>query len=568
MVARVNATLRRFAFLAVAAGLPPFLAGCSAIRTEPGDDRRVRSPSDLWELAEGEAALSRIELRVDERAVVRGTLGEKLLRLRFSFRSYDAYPEGQGDLRSSGTLFLPVGSDGSARLSQTGEVVLTEFPPGASASGLAILPEYGEQPALSLGLAAAVVDLRGPVARSLRRLPNPYARGGRTFDGEEQFGLAMLRRFQETADPSRLYEIRVATAWLRAVSAVEELLARETGVADNRFLLAGEGYGAVGAARAAASDERITGLALAGWPLDWADLHFTRWRRWERQARYEPLAELQPLPWHDSRDLLSFLFSSYASPDPGCPRCEGGGAEWRAELDILRLWRDGRLRGVETLVIVGDSDPRFPIDLEARASVRSDELAAFLPRVAPGQPIGGGAGEREFGPFSGELHLPFRDLVYLQGGVSTLASAEAASAVLAWAQHAAGYRDVPVIRVLEAVEGGDVRIDVLVAEGNTGVTGVEIRMTEIDDRADSDFKWSLHLAEPEPMRWRDFSAHFAGPEGRFRGRWTGTFPFDVTRNRAYYVVVRDRVGELEADHSLPIRPLWNLGDPAIGPARF
>jgi hypothetical protein len=538
-------------------------AGCSAIQAEPGRDPARdparRSPaSDVWALVAGEESAARIDLRVDGRTVGRGTLGEDLLRIDFSFRSYDAWPAGE-DLRSTGTLFLPVGDDGEARPSLPGEAMLTEFPPGASASGLAILPEYGERPALVLGTAAAVVDLRGPVVRTLRRVANPYAPGGAAFAGEEQFGLAMLRRYQETADPGRLWEVRAAIAWLRAIAAVDELLRRETGVADHRFLVAGEGYGAVSAARAAASDARVGALALCGWPLDWADLHFTRWRRWERQARYYPLADLQPLPWRDSGDLLSFLFSSYADPDPGCPRCEGGGDDWRAELDVLQLWRRGWLSGVATLLIVGDSDPRFPLDLEARASVRPDELAAFLPQGGPG-----GAS----GPFSGELRLPFGDLRYLQGEASTLAGEESAGAVLAWAQHAAGYRDVPAVRVLESVEGGEVRIDVLIAGGNTAVTGVEIRLTEITDRYDSDFKWALHLAEPEEMIWSDVDARYAGPEGRGWDRWTAYFPFDLSRNRAYYVVVRDRVGELEAEHSLPARPLWNLGDPAVGAARF
>jgi hypothetical protein len=431
-----------------------------------------------------------------------------------------------------------------------------------------MFPEYGERPAVELGIAAAVVDLRGPVVRSLRGIANPYARGEEPFAGEEQFGLAMLRRYQETADPGRLWEVRAAIAWLRAVAAVDELLRRETGVPENRVLIAGEGYGAVAAARAAATDQRVAGLVICGWPLDFADLHFTRWRRWERQARYYPLEALQPLPWRDSGDLLSFLFSSYADPDPGCPRCEGGGDAWRAEMDVLQLWRQGWLRGVETLVLVGDSDPRFPLDLEARASARADELAAPIPRFEPGASPRGGPPRGAAGPFSGELRLPFRDLRYLQGGPSTLAAADAAEAVLAWAQHVAGYRDVPAVRVLESVEGGEVRIDVLVAGGNTSVTDVAIRLTEITDRQDSDFKWPLHLEEPEEMIWSDVSARFAGPEGRDWGRWTGYFPFDLSRNRAYYVVVRDRVGDLEAEHSMPVRPLWNLGDPALGAARF
>jgi hypothetical protein len=113
-----------------------------------------------------------------------------------------------------------------------------------------------------------------------------------------------------------------------------------------------------------------------------------------------------------------------------------------------------------------------------------------------------------------------------------------------------------------------VRIDVTVHGGNAAVTGVEIWLTEIEDRRNSDFKWATHLPQPEPMRWRRIDALFAGPDRSFGGRWRGYFPIDLTRNRAYYVVVRDRVGNLEAAHSLPARALWNLGDPAAGAVRF
>ncbi|HMB70420.1 MAG TPA: hypothetical protein VKU85_13975, partial [bacterium] len=109
---------------------------------------------------------------------------------------------------------------------------------------------------------------------------------------------------------------------------------------------------------------------------------------------------------------------------------------------------------------------------------------------------------------------------------------------------------------------------VLVGAGNTFINGVEIRLTEITDRYDSDFKWALHLDKPEEMIWSEVSARYSGPEGQGWARWTGYFPFDLSRNRAYYVIVRDRVGDLEVGHSLPIRPLWNLGDPAVGTARF
>jgi hypothetical protein len=237
-------------------------------------------------------------------------------------------------------------------------------------------------------------------------------------------------------------------------------------------------------------------------------------------------------------------------------------------VDYLDLLNGGHLEGLATFVIVGDSDPRFPLDLETRVSTRPDDLLASPRRIAPGSNLPWG-GRGAFGPFSGkQLSLPFRDLTYLRDSESTLAHAGAVDATLAWAQHLAGFRDLPSVRVAEALEGGDVRIEVAVREGSAKVTGVEIWATEIEGRRDSDFKWALHRERPEEMLWYRIDATFAGPGDNFASLWRGYFPFEVTRNRAYYVVVRDRAGNLEAAHSLPVRPFWNLGDPAIGPARF
>jgi hypothetical protein len=490
-----------------------------------------------------EITLEDIDLVVQDRGVVRSAGGEPLLRVRFSFASWVGFFAGGDTARSSGAVYFPVDDDGTPDPTRVGEVVLTEFPPGASASGLAIHPEYGERPAVELGVAAAVVDLRGPIVRDLR--PHGLA-------SEEQLAFTRLFAFQESGDPVVSYEHGVAVAWLRAMRALEEILGAETGVTPGRFLLAGESWGAAGAAAAAAREPRVQGLVFCGWPLDAADLHFTRWRRWERQARWFPLEEAQPIPYADSRAVLSFLISTFRKPDPGCPSCRGGGALWRSRFDYLELLRAGELDGVETLVLVGDSDPRFPVDLEARASLPDGAM-----EVEPSRAVA----EVPFNP-------PFADLCYLRGAHSTLANEAAAEAVLAWIQHLAGYRDVPAIRLFETLEEGDVRIDVVVRGGNAAVTGVELWLTEIEDRRNSDFKWAAHLAEPEPMRWRRVDALFDGPVQPFGGRWRAYFPVDLTRNRAYYVVVRDRVGNLEAAHSLPARAMWNLGDPAAGPVRF
>jgi hypothetical protein len=193
------------------------------------------------------------------------------------------------------------------------------------------------------------------------------------------------------------------------------------------------------------------------------------------------------------------------------------------------------LRGVATLVLVGDSDPRFPVDLESRAAARK---------------------------------VGFEDLRYLLGVSSTLANEQAVESVLAWVQHATGFRDVPAVGIQETVDAGDLRVDVIVQQGNVQVTGVELHLLEIDDRQDTDFKWAAHLRRPEGVAWRRIDALFAGPEERFAGRWVARFPLDPSRNRAYHVLVRDRTGTLSTAHSVPVRVLWHLGDPAEGPARY
>jgi hypothetical protein len=218
---------------------------------------------------------------------------------------------------------------------------------------------------------------------------------------------------------------------------------------------------------------------------------------------------------------------------------------------------------VRTLVLVGDSDPRFPIDPEARASVDPAAVAS-LPAypAAPPPPQ-----ELEGGPFAGRVRFPFQDLRYLERSASTIASPQAVEATIAWLQHLNGHRDLPRLRVVESVEDGNVRLDVVVHEGNAPPVHVEVHLTEIEGRHDSDFKHGPHQERPEPVAWRRFDAIYAGHESPGRSRWKAFFPVKPSLNQAYYVVVRDAVGGLESSHSLPIRPLWNLGDPAFGAAR-
>ena len=92
-----------------------------------------------------------------------------------------------------------------------------------------------------------------------------------------------------------------------------------------------------------------------------------------------------------------------------------------------------------------------------------------------------------------------------------------------------------------------------------GSTGIRETLAAAPSQQDvavsvADFSWQAHADR--------LDAIYSGPDEQFVGRWKGYFPFDPTRNQAYYALVRTRVGNLESAHSLPVRAFWNLGDPA------
>lgn len=528
-------------------------AGCTALPVRRGEAPSTRGLvfDDSLYPVPAEIESGDLDVWIDDRAVVVGPGDREVLRVRFSFVSYRGYVGENEVHRSTGAVFFPVDASAQARPDRIGRVLVTEFPPGSSVAGFPFWTEYGERPAAELGTTSAIVDVRGPIARSLREYRNPGDVENRPFRSEAQLAYHMLREYQRTRDVLLLYEHHVAIAWIRTLRAVDEIVARETGVSDNAFLVAAESYGAVGAVQAAVVDDSVVGLVTTALPLDWKDFHFTRWRRWELHAGYDPLASLQPIPYADSQELFSFLSSSRYDPDPGCPSCVVGGDEWLAQFNVRDLRRSGHLReDVGLFLVVGDSDPESPIDLEIRWSVHADQL---LPE---GVVVRGG------GPFAtGRRPFPFDDIRYLRESPSTLSHLGAASAVLGWVDHTFGSRTLPEVSIVERYERGETVLDILVRRGNTVISGVDVYLTEIDARHDSDFLWRTHQSAAEPVEWRRVDVFYVGPD-RFDDRWRASYPVDLGRNRAYYVVVRDRVGDREVAHSLPIRPFWNLEDPA------
>jgi len=541
------------------------VAACAPV-SEQGSPAPSRGLDRREYVSAFETAGDDIDLWIDESRTVRGDSGEALQAIGFSFVSYRGFIGAEDVHRSSGTVFLP------ASPSRAGEVAITELPPGITASGFPFVAEYGHRPALELGIATAIMDVRGPIATELRQFVNPDAAPGQSFVSEEQLAYSQLRAFQETADPRDLLEWHHALAWMRAIRAVQSVLESELGWDWTQVVLTAEGRGALAASQAAAFSPAVIGLVTCGWPADWLDYHFVRWRRWEREARHAPLASVQPIPWRNSQALVSFLVSRWEQPDPGCPSCQGSGSVWRGQYEVVTLRDTRALDHVRILRIVGDSDPDLPIDLEARLAAPAEALASFprplrSPSVGPmkDRPVGYAFPR---GPWNVPRHPPWDELTYLPESRSTLAHEVAAEAALGWIQHVAGHRDLPGVVAFEGTIQGDLVLDFAILEGNAPVTEMWLELVDIGDDADSDFRRRLHRRTPEPMGWRRVEVFFNGPGRDGASLWRARFPLSLSRNQAYYPVVRTRAGDLSMSHSLPIRVFWNLGDPARGAARF
>ncbi len=194
-------SIARFARTAAAFAAPLLQAACAIVppdgpgpTRDPGFDPVLTAPSEMGPL----------DLRETDRAVVTTASGERLLRVRFSYLAYEGWIASDDTHRATGTVWFPVDGRGAADPSPWGPVALTEYPPGTSRTQFAFHAEYGERMAAELGIAAAVVDVRGPIARDLRFFGNPLGRADDTFRSEEQFALSMLAEWQKAGDAELL----------------------------------------------------------------------------------------------------------------------------------------------------------------------------------------------------------------------------------------------------------------------------------------------------------------------------------------------------------------------------
>ena len=557
---------RRLAGRLAPAALALLLAACAIVPFDEAPGRRRPRYDPEITIPPGGAG---IDLWLEDREIVRANGGQPLLRLRFSFLGYDGWIGERDEHRATGTIWFPVDGSGIVRRGRLDDVLITEYPPGTSATRFPFFAEYGSRAARELGRPVAIVDVRGPIAREVSFFGNPNGTEGETFRDEEQFALSQLESWRATLDWDLLHETWVARAWLQAIEAVDRAVRRETDGRGASYVLVAEGLGALGAVRAATVDERVGGLAITGWPLDRRDLEIVRARRWEREAGVFELNALQPVPWSSSRALAEFLSTTWLETDPVCPACPGTGDAWMAQYDYLTLRADGRLDGVAALVLVGEDDPRFPIDLEARVSTwiaGSGRTEGAPPHpVQPGARLYDGASSVAY-LGSRKAVTPFESLVY-EPGRSTLAGPSAAAAVRAWGQQVGGYHDPPQILLHEAIVDGNHRFDVVVREGNAPVLGVDVRVLETGASESPDFKWSMHARTPRPPDWRPVEVRYVGHDRELNGWWTVEQPDRTIRNRVWSFAVRTRVGDVEATHALPVIVEWNLGDPA-GPPRL
>ncbi|MCA9751887.1 MAG: hypothetical protein KC591_06825 [Gemmatimonadetes bacterium] len=557
------------------------LGGCSAIRIPELEAGRPATPEEFdpgwygwyWSngwCGTGESAEKDLDVWVTDPRILTVEDERRLLVTDFTFVAYRGFIGPDDVHRTSGTLFLPLDDHGEVSVRRGGDILVTEFPPGISTSDFDFVRAYGHRPALELDVATAIVDVRGPIVRDLRRFENPSSTSGEAFRSEEQLAYSQLRAFQRSAEATDLLEWHTGVAWIRAVKAVRDVMTDATGLTELPMTLVAEGRGALGAAQAAAVDRGVWGLVSVGWPMDWLDAHWVRWRRWEREARVRMMAELQPIPYGSSRDVVSFLRSSYREPDPECPSCPGSGQRWRSQLEIgvLKGQDRGPMDGVALLNVVGDSDPEWPIDLEARVALSRDETAFALPSplpdgvAGPAEAVLGGESSSSRGPWASRITTPWEALTYLPGAPSTLANETAARAALAWAERVAGNRETPPFVVMEGLKEGDVVVDIVARDAMTSVKEAWLWAVDVPDRADGDFKRAVH--EGSEMGWRRVPAFFAGPAPDGSSVWRARLPIVTGRNQAYYPVVQTRVAGRDAEYSLPVRVLWNLGDPGLG----
>lgn len=250
--------------------------------------------------------------------------------------------------------------------------------------------DYGIRCALETSVVCVLAGNVGTPSQISPPYPNEYGSG--TITDSNQLWFNLLSEFRRghdieaspiaTPTINRLYETQLARLAMRTITASQAVATQLWSAPPMEVVITGHSKWGATAAQVAAVDDRVTGVLVMGFALDFARFVELADTRWNAGLGLDIMPVVcppeHPCGWSTSASFHAFFEATPEAPEACEGRaCSGTGEEWLRQVDLRRLRAGGHLAR-DTFALIRNGGEAHPVDTESPAVAAQQGPGQFL----------------------------------------------------------------------------------------------------------------------------------------------------------------------------------------------